>query len=374
LRVLALSPVPYEGAGCRFRIAQYVPYLAGEGIDVTVAPFYDRELFQLVYQRGQLARKALRFLKQAAARVVWIARAGRYDAIWIYREAMPVGPPVLEGLLTLFDHPLLYDFDDAVFLANTSDANRWLAALKCPWKTDWMIRRAAQVTAGNEYLADHARRLNGSVTVIPTAVDTTLFVPRSDSRAADAAPVFGWVGTPTTAPYLDMLGDTLSALARRQPFTFRVSGAGETVAFSGVRMEYPAWSVEREVALFNTCDVGVYPMPDDDWARGKSGFKAIQFMACGVPVVASPVGINREIIQDGENGFLASTSAEWTRALEGLAADPELRRRIGEAGRRTVDAKYSLRMNAPLVATALRRTAGGVTSATPFHAHGQEMR
>jgi hypothetical protein len=240
-----LSPVPHEGAGCRFRISQYLPYLAGQGIDVTVAPFYDREFFRLVYQRGRLGLKAWRLLKQTAGRVVSIARAGRYDAIWIYREAMPIGPPLLESLLTLFDRPLLYDFDDAVFLANTSDANRWLAALKFPGKTDWIIRHAAQVVAGNEYLADHARSLNPSVTVIPTPVDTTQFVPRAGARAAGTAPVIGWIGTPTTAPYLRLLSGTLSALAHRHPFIFRVSGGGRELAFDGVQTEYPDWSLER---------------------------------------------------------------------------------------------------------------------------------
>ena len=326
-----------------------------------------------MYQPGRLGLKMVRLLKQTASRVAAVARAGRYDAIWIYREAMPVGPPVLESLLMMFDRPLLYDFDDAVFLANTSDANRWIAALKCPWKTDWIIRHAAQVVAGNEYLASHARPLNRAVTVIPTAVDTTMFVPRAGAGAA-AAPVVGWIGTPTTAPYLTPLGAPLAALAREHAFTFRVSGGGHDLSFDGVRTEYPEWSLEQEVTLFNTCDVGVYPMPDDDWARGKSGFKAIQFMACGVPVVASPVGVNREIIRDGENGFLASTPDEWERTLRALVTDAALRRRIGAAGRATVEARYSLHVNAPRVAAVLRQTAARVTSAAPLEASHEEMR
>jgi glycosyltransferase involved in cell wall biosynthesis len=366
LRILALSPVPYEGAGCRFRISQYLPYLATQGIDVTVAPFYDREFFRLVYEPGRHARKALLFLEQTAARVMAIARADRYDAIWIYREALPIGPPILESVLSLCRRPLLYDFDDAVFLPNTSEANRYLAALKFPGKTGWIIRRAAQVIAGNEYLASYARGLNPSVHVIPTAVDTDVFVPRSGVPAVGAPLVIGWIGTPTTAPYLMPLGATLAALAKRHAFTFRISGGGADLAFPGVDIEHPQWSLEGEVALFNGCDIGVYPMPDDDWARGKSGFKAIQFMACGVPVVASPVGINVEIIQDGVNGFLASTPAEWEHTLGTLIADPELRHRMGAAGRRTVEARYSIQVNAPRVAAVLRQTAAGMAAAAPL--------
>jgi glycosyltransferase involved in cell wall biosynthesis len=365
LQVLALSPVPYEGAGCRFRISQYLPYLAAHGIDVTVAPFYDREFFGLVYEPRRYARKAALFVKQAAARVLAIARADRFDAIWVYREALPLGPPLLEWVLSVCRRPLLYDFDDAVFLTNTSEANRYLAALKFPKKTDWIIARADQVTAGNEYLAAHARLLNRSVQVIPTAVDTDVFAPRTDRPDPAAPPIVGWIGTPTTVPYVRMLVEPLRSLARQHAFTLRVSGGTAEFMPPDVRVEDLPWSLDREVTLFNTCDIGVYPMPDDEWARGKSGFKAIQFMACAVPVVASPVGINAEIIQHGVNGFLASTPDEWSRTLGMLIADSGLRQRIGLEGRRTIEARYSIRVNAPRIAAALRQTAEGVTTATP---------
>jgi glycosyltransferase involved in cell wall biosynthesis len=354
MRVLALSPVPYEGAGCRFRIAHYIPYLATQGIDVTVAPFYDRQFFGLVYDRRRYARKAWLFLKQTAARVATIARAGRYDAIWIYREAFPVGPPILEAVLSALGRPLLYDFDDAVFLPNTSEVNRYVGALKYPRKIGRIIRYCDEVIAGNEYLASFARRFNPSVHVIPTAVDTTVFVPRAAARPADAPPVIGWIGTPTTAGYLATIGPSLAALSATHTFTFRVSGAGGTLAFPGVQVESPPWSLAGEVELFNTCDIGVYPLADDDWARGKCGFKAIQFMACGVPVIASPVGVNRDIIEDGVNGFLAATAADWHGKLARLVSDAGLRQRMAAAARRTIQERYSLDVNAPRVAGVMR--------------------
>jgi len=357
MRVLALSPVPYEGAGCRFRIAQYVPYLASQDIEVTVAPFYDREFFSIVYQPGHRARKVMMFLKQAAARLSTVAGAGRYDAVLIYREAFPIGPPALEMLLRALGRPLVYDFDDAVFLPNTSDANRCLDALKYPQKVATILRRCDEVVAGNEYLARYARQFNPSVRVIPTAVDTSVYVPRSDRRPQGSRPTIGWIGTPTTAHYLGMIGSALSAVARTHAFTLRVSGAGRDVAFPGVVVESTPWSLAREVVLFNTCDVGVYPLADDEWSRGKCGFKAIEFMACGVPVVAASVGVNREIIEDGVNGFLASTEGEWVAKLECLLADPALRCRVAAAGRRTVEERYSLRVNAPQVAATLRAAA-----------------
>jgi glycosyltransferase involved in cell wall biosynthesis len=373
VRALALSPVPYEGAGCRYRIAQYIPHLAEQGIDLAISPFFDREFFELVYQSGHTARKALLFLKQAAGRLRTVLQHGRYDLVVIYREAMPVGPPVIESMLAATKVPLVYDFDDAVFLSNTSEANRWIGSLKHPQKTGAIIRRCDQVIAGNEFLATYARRFNPSVHVIPTAIDVDLFVPRAESRAAEAPLVVGWIGTPTTASYLAPLVPVLRTLAAEHRFEFHVAGAPSPMAFEGVNTKNVRWSLDREVDLFNRCDIGVYPLPDDDWARGKCGFKAIQFMACGVPVVASAVGVNREIVQDGENGFLATTPDEWRRKLAALMADAELRRRIGAAGRRTIQERYSLQVNGPRVAAVIAAALARVRPSDAFvHASGEQ--
>jgi glycosyltransferase involved in cell wall biosynthesis len=375
VRALALSPVPYEGAGCRYRIAQYIPHLAGQGIDLEIAPFFDREFFELVYRPGRTARKTILFLRQAMGRLRTVLQHGRYHLVVIYREAMPVGPPIVEAMLAAAKVPLVYDFDDAVFLSNTSDANRWIAALKNPQKTGAIIRKCDQVIAGNEFLAAYARRFNPSVHVIPTSIDVDLFVPRSDSRpASSTAPItIGWIGTPTTASFLTPLAPVLRALAAEQAFEFRVAGSTTALAFDGVPTRNLQWSLDGEVGLFNQCDIGVYPLPDDDWARGKCGFKAIQFMSCGVPVVASAVGVNREIVQDGVNGFLASTADEWRDKLSALIGDANLRRRIGAAGRRTIQARYSLQVNGPRVAAVIGAALARTRASDAFvHASGEQ--
>jgi glycosyltransferase involved in cell wall biosynthesis len=216
------------------------------------------------------------------------------------------------------------------------------------------------VIAGNQFLADYALRFNGAVTVIPTCVDTDKFVPRRDRGAASAADrlVIGWIGSPTTATYLAGIADVLRRVAERRPFTLRVSGVDEPFGIAGVDVVNVPWSLDAEVSLFNECDVGVYPLTDDEWSRGKCGFKAIEFMACGVPVVAAAVGVNREIIQDGVNGFLASTGDEWIDKLGRLLSDPDLRRRMGAEGRRTIEARYSLHVHAPALARAISSVAG----------------
>jgi len=359
-RILALSPIPEEGAGCRFRISQFIPYLESVGYQVTVSPFFSPEFFRLVYKPGHYVRKALSFAELSIKRLDSLRDASRFDLILIYREMFPIGPAIVERLLgSRRQPPVVFDFDDAIFLPSVSDANRAIRALKQPGKVATIVRHSDHVIAGNEYLAAYARRFSDAVTVIPTCVDTTKFVPSPDAFSTNGShpsqqPVVGWIGSPTTASYVRGLSDIFRRVREEHPFVLRVSGAGEPLDVPGVPTEQPAWTLDSEVELFNTCDVGVYPLADDEWSRGKCGFKAIEFMACGVPVVASAVGVNREIIEDGVNGFLASTETEWIEKLGRLLVDRDLRRRFGEAGRRTIDERYSLRVHAPTLAATLR--------------------
>jgi glycosyltransferase involved in cell wall biosynthesis len=359
IRVLALSPIPEEGAGCRFRIAQFIPYLASVGIDVTLDSLFTPEFFRLVYKPGHYARKAVTFAALSLKRLDSLRDSSRYDLILVYREIFPIGPAFVERLLAARRRPpIVFDFDDAIFLPSVSDANRLIATLKQPQKVASIIRHSDHVITGNEYLSDYARRFNPAVTTIPTCVDTDRFVPSSDALPVVSArprdPVVGWIGSPTTASYIRGLAGVLRRVRERHPFVLRVSGAGVPLTIPGVSIDNRPWSLKDEVELFNTCDVGVYPLANDEWSKGKCGFKAIEFMACGVPVIAAAVGVNRTIVQDGTNGFLASTEDEWVDKLSRLLSDADLRRRFAVAGRRTVEEGYSLRVNAPTLAATLR--------------------
>lgn len=353
VRVLALSPIPIEGAGCRFRIAQFIPYLRERGFDVTISSFYSSEYFDVVYRRGQFVRKAAGAVPLIWRRLRVLGEIANYDLVFLYREAIPAGPPVIERAIAKRGIPIVYDFDDAIFLPNVSEANQRVSFLKSPERIAELLRLSAKVVAGNEFLAAYARRHHQDVTVIPTAVDTDYFKPAAARPRRDTLLV-GWIGSPTTFQYIKALAPTLRDVAAQHPFTLRVSGAGEPVNFPGLQVETPEWSLPGEVALFNTLDIGVYPLKDDDWSRGKCGFKAIQCMACGVPVVAQAVGVNREIIVDGENGFLASTPEEWRQKLGRLLTDAALRERFARAGRRTIEDRYSLRVVAPRLEAVLR--------------------
>ncbi|HMF98148.1 MAG TPA: glycosyltransferase family 4 protein [Vicinamibacterales bacterium] len=362
VRVLALSPIPEEGAGCRFRIAQFMPYLESVGVDVTLSSLFTTEFFRLVYKPGHYARKAVTFAALSARRLGSLRDLLRFDVVFIYREMFPIGPAIVERLIAARGRPpIVFDFDDAIFLPNVSDANRLIGVLKRPQKVAAIIRSSDHVITGNEYLAAYARRFSSAVTMIPTSVDTDRFVPAArqgdNGRDRGGDPIVGWIGSPTTSGYIRGLAPVLRRAHQQQPFTLRVSGVGDRFDIPGVPIEYEPWSLEREVALFNTCDVGVYPLADDEWSKGKCGFKALEFMACGVPVVAAAVGVNRVIVEDGQNGFLAATEDEWVDKLVRLLRDAALRRRFAETGRRTVQERYSVRVNAPRLAETLRAVA-----------------
>lgn len=353
LRVLALSPIPEEGAGCRFRISQFIPYLESVGYEVTVRPFFTPAFFREVYRPGHYLRKITAFARLALGRLRSLRGLSQYDLVIVYREAFPIGPPLIERWLAgAGKPPIVYDFDDAVFLPNVSDANRFIVSLKWARKVPEIMRLSTRVIAGNDFLARFARTYNASAVTIPTCVDTDKFVPRADPGMS-SPPVVGWIGSPTTAPYLSMLAGVFRRVQEQTPFQVKISGAASEIAFDGVPVTNVPWSLADEVSLFNTCDVGVYPLTDDEWSRGKCGFKAIQYMSSGVPVLASAVGANLEIIEDGVNGFLASTPAEWDTKLYRLLTDAPLRARFAAAGRRTVEERYSLRVTAPKVRAVL---------------------
>ena len=353
--MLALSPIPEEGAGCRFRVSQYIPYLRREGFEVTVSPFYSREYFSFVYRPGNYVRKAVGFVALTWRRIRELLSIRDYDLVLLYREAIPIGPIFVERWIRRHGIPIVYDFDDAIFLRAVSPANQAFSFLKNPRRVAAILKVSDEVSVGNEFLASYARQFNDHVTVIPTAVDTNRFVPRPDPpRAEGRKLVVGWIGSPTTFQYLESLKDVLAEVSMRHPFTLKVSGAGRPVHFPGVDVQEVPWSMADEVSLFNTCDIGVYPLADDDWSRGKCGFKAIQCMACGVPVVAAAVGVNREIIDDGVNSFLAATPPEWVAKLSRLLTDGDLRRSMAAAGRRTIQQRYSLDVTAPQLAGVLR--------------------
>ncbi|MBN1793573.1 MAG: glycosyltransferase [Candidatus Omnitrophica bacterium] len=353
IKVLCIVPYSTEGASNRYRIEQYLPFLRERGIECTLSAFVSRRFFSILYKEGNAPRKLWYFLKGVIRRIYDVLRVHAYDVVIIHREACPFGPPVFERLLSFFKKPIIYDFDDAIYLPNYDPANRLYSFFKYPAKTRKIIRLSSHVIVANHFLKRFAEQHSPRVTVIPTCVDTERYARRG-GEAKGKKPVIGWVGSKTTAPYLTLLYPVLQRLARECDFIFRVVGASAPIVIPGVTVENIPWSLESEWAYFSSLDIGVYPLINDEWARGKAAFKAILYMCAGIPVVASGVGMNAEVVKDGENGFLASSADEWYEKLLRLVQDESLRRRFAERGRDTVERRFSLAVNAPLFADIIR--------------------
>jgi glycosyltransferase involved in cell wall biosynthesis len=268
--------------------------------------------------------------------------------VYLLREAALLGPPLFERRLARSGVPLVFDFDDAVFIPYVSHSNGYLSYLKFPGKTRTTCRLAAHVMAGNDYLANYARAVNPRVTIVPTTIDTEKYTVQPRLESENDVPVIGWSGSYSTAQHLSTLRGALKQLAQRERFRLRVIGA-PGYQIEGVDVEALPWRSESEVADLRPFDIGIMPLPDDKWSRGKCGLKALQYMALGVPTICSPVGVNSEIIRDGHNGLLASSDDEWVEKLTRLLRSPEERARLGRAGRQTVEERYSAAVQAPRV-------------------------
>jgi len=357
MKVLCLTTFPVEAAATRYRCVQFFSYLADHGFECRLRSFLSPDLFGKFYTKGGVVVKAAQLGLAALSRLADIGRP-ECDLVLVQREAALFGPPVIEWFLTrVLKKPLVLDFDDAIYLPYISPTyGRLVSSLKFPRKTEANLRLSRQVIAGNRLLADYALRFNRNVTIIPTVVDVGQY--RVENRMSDTLPVLGWIGSPTTTQYLKPIIPVLRELSRRHHFVLRVVGANEHIQIDGVVVQNEPWCLEREIADFQSLDIGLYPVTEDQWSVGKSGFKAIQYMAAGLPCVASPVGVNKEIIQDGVNGFVANTPQEWLEKLSLLIKDPALRARLGAEGQQTVKRRYSLDAHAPRLLAVLQAAAG----------------
>jgi len=344
MKILFLVPYPTEGPSNRFRVEQYLPHLNQAGYQYTVRPFWTKNAYRILYDKKVYFKKLFYFFVGTLGRIKDILSVARYDVVFIHREAYPIGPPFFEWLIYVLKKPIIFDFDDAIFLQNYNPVNRFYRFFKFPLKINRVVQMSSAIIVANNFLKEYAEKYNKSVFIIPTAIDTDIF---SINKKVDRQLTIGWVGSQTASPYLELIFDAMQKLSQRYDFILKIVGAGCKIYIPGVKVENKKWNLENEIEDFQSIDIGVYPLPDNLWARGKAAFKAIQYMAVGVPVVASPVGMTKELIQDGINGFLANSNEEWIKKLADLIEDEALRKKIGFNGRNTVEEKFSLNINAP---------------------------
>jgi glycosyltransferase involved in cell wall biosynthesis len=327
----------------RFRYEQYVDFLAEHGFRTTFAPVLKADDYGVIYGEGGYLRKGLIAGRGLARRLADVRRLPRFDIVFVQREAVQLGTSWFEALAARSRPRLVFDFDDAIWLQNVSEANRKLAWLKRPSKTSKLIAIADLIFAGNAYLADYARRINPRVSIVPTTIDTDRYV--RDTAVTKAPGIcIGWTGSLTTIEHFDLILPTFRRLRERygERVRFKLIGDGryrdETLGIRG-----QDWNASTEVRDLSDIDIGVMPLPDDEWARGKCGLKGLQYMALEIPTVMSPVGVNTEIIDDGINGFLAAGQDQWFEKLCRLIESETLRRTLGSTSRRTVESRYSVR-------------------------------
>jgi glycosyltransferase involved in cell wall biosynthesis len=356
MNVLVLAPYRFDTApGQRFRIEQWMPRLEACDVRFHFAPFMSERLSEILYRPGHAVAKAQAMLSDFARRVAQAVRARRYDVVFLHREATLIGPPIIERAIAALSVPIVYEFDDAIYVPYISPANKYLSLLKFPaQKTDTLCRIASHVIVGNEYLRDYAAPRNRNVTIVPTTIDTDKYTVANEEP--DGELVIGWSGSYSSVQYLELIKPAFAELARRRRFRLEIIGA-TTFRQEGIDLRSQPWRAETEVADLRRIHIGVMPLPDEDWARGKCALKALQYMALGIPTVVSPVGANRDVIRDGVDGFYATTTEEWVARLEQLLLDAALRRRIGLAGRRRVEAEFSAAVHAPRVLDVLRAAA-----------------
>lgn len=346
MKIIFFVPYPSEGASNRFRVQQYLPYLNDRGIKYSLRPFVSSAFFRVLYSPGMRPEKIGHFIASSVKRLGDLVSSLSYDIAFVHREIFPIGGPFFENLLHRSGVPIIFDFDDAIFIADTSEGNNFMERLKRPDKVAKIISMASHVIAANRYLADFALKHSPKVSIIPTPIDTDKYKPAARRGPADQV-VIGWMGSHTTAKYLKGLENVFLKIKARYDFAqIRfVGGVCKFEKFSD--FSFRPWSLEGEVEELQQFDIGIMPMPDNVWTRGKCGFKAIQYMAVGAAAVCSPVGVNTDIVADGENGLLAQDEAEWVGKLSMLIEDRALRMKMGMKGRDTAEKRYSLKAHAP---------------------------
>jgi glycosyltransferase involved in cell wall biosynthesis len=354
LRILLLTRYTARGASSRVRFYQYLPALERHGIQTTIAPLLpDAYLASLYDGRRQ---NPLPLLAAFGSRVAAARRGRNFDLVWIESEALPWLPAFLERLALPHSVPTVVDFDDAIFHRYDQHPRAVVRAV-LGRKVDLGMRQATLVLAGNEYIAARARQAGAKrVEVLPSAVDTELLRPTSPPDRPGVR--VGWIGTPLTAAFLEPLRDVLGRVAARLPMEVVLIGARPGM-FEDLGATVLPWRQDSEVDDLNRFDVGIMPVPDRPFERGKCGYKILQYMACGRAVIASPVGVNTQIVEHGVNGLLASSDRDWEEALLRLGSEPQTRVSFGLAGRRTVVDGYSTAVVIPRLVRLLEEVASG---------------
>jgi glycosyltransferase involved in cell wall biosynthesis len=342
-RILFIAPHRANRAPSqRFRFEQYFSFLEANGFECRMAPLISEHTDKIFYHPKSILRKALIFGNFVLLRLRHVIQSSTYDVVFIQREAFMTGTTFFEKQFKRSGAKIIYDFDDAIWHHDVSEANKKFAMLKRPEKTEHIIAMSDLVFAGNEYLLNYATQFNRAVKVVPTTIDTDEYIKKTTSINKQQICI-GWSGSITTIKHFSLAVSALEKLKQKygNRIYFKVIGdesySNETLGIKGI-----TWNRETELNDLSEIEIGIMPLPDDEWSKGKCGLKGLQYMALEIPTIMSPVGVNTEIINEGVNGFLAADETEWVDKISMLIEDADLRQSIGKAARQTVIEKYSI--------------------------------
>ncbi len=349
MNILLLSRYGELGASSRLRSYQYLPYLRERDVKITVAPLLNDSYLEAFYQTGHRSKRIV--LGGYWRRMMTLVTVRRYDVLWLEKELFQMFPAFFERLLRWLRMPYVVDYDDAIF-HNYDKHDKWLIRRLLGHKIDVVMRNAALVITGNDYLATRARLAGAKrVEILPTVIDINRYQMADNHLSATFT--IGWIGSPTTAQYLKIIEPALKTLVDGETVRLMLIGSGTMVL--DMPVERVTWSEDTEVENIRKMNVGIMPLTNTPWERGKCGYKLIQYMACGLPVIASPVGVNTDIVQHTVNGFLPHTIEEWQTALRTLQGNPTQRQQMGTAGRRIVEERYTTQITAPQLYSLLQQ-------------------
>jgi glycosyltransferase involved in cell wall biosynthesis len=337
----------------RFRFEQYISYLESNSFQCELSNLLSEKDDKIVYSKGKILHKTYILFKTFFKRILDFFKSFNVDVIFIQREAFMLGTPFFERLFKLSGAKIIFDFDDAIWKVDTSTANKNFEWLKSGEKTSSIIKLSNLVIAGNKFLEDYAKKHNQNTFIIPTTIDLGQY--QKIAQQKDKV-VIGWSGSITTIKHFSHILNVLKAVHHKfkNNIDFCVIGDGN-YRNDDLNIIGKSWNKEDEIIELSKFDIGIMPLPNDEWAKGKCGLKGLQYMALQIPTIMSPVGVNTEIIQHGENGFLADTEEDWINYLSLLIENPELRKTIGENARKTVEDKYSVEANKHLYLQAIQQ-------------------
>jgi glycosyltransferase involved in cell wall biosynthesis len=343
-KILFLSPYPVNKAPSqRLKFEQYYPFFEQEGFEISTSSFVDEQFWKIIYKDGNFLKKALYTLKGYFRRLGDLFSIRKYDIVYIHLWATPLGTPFFEWLFRRFARKIVYDIDDLIFLGHSSDANRRSEFLKGKAKAIFLMKHADHVITCTPRLDEFVRQYNQHTTDISSTINTESYFARKDYSVKNKL-TLGWSGSHSTSRFLHLLDHVLMHLSKELDFELLVIGDAD-FKMDNVKLKAIPWKAETEVNDLSKIDIGLYPLPDEPWVYGKSGLKALQYMALGIPTIATAIGANFRVISDKENGFLVRTEEEWKNAIRELAAGKELRERTGRNARVHVERHFSLEAN-----------------------------